>query len=204
MDELLARAEFLTVHVPLTDATRHLIDADALARLPARAVVLNFAREGIVDERAVVEALDAARLTAYISDFPLNQTRHHPKCVTLPHLGASTEEAEENCAIMVADQIRDFLEDGNVHNSVNFPEVSLRRTTPNRLVCASASRPAIAGQISDALRRAGITIQGMANLSRGDLAYLVADVDAAPTGSLIDELAAMDGVLMVRTISSDR
>jgi D-3-phosphoglycerate dehydrogenase len=170
IDELLARSEFLTVHVPLTDATRHMIDADALARLPGRAVVLNFAREGIVDERAVVEALDAARLTAYISDFPLNQSRHHPKCVTLPHLGASTEEAEENCAIMVADQIRDFLEDGNVHNSVNFPEVSLRRATQNRLVCASASRPAIAGQISDALRRAGISIQGMANLSRGDLA----------------------------------
>jgi D-3-phosphoglycerate dehydrogenase len=204
IDELLARSEFLTVHVPLTDATRHMIDADALARLPGRAVVLNFAREGIVDERAVVEALDAARLTAYISDFPLNQSRHHPKCVTLPHLGASTEEAEENCAIMVADQIRDFLEDGNVHNSVNFPEVSLRRATQNRLVCASASRPAIAGQISDALRRAGISIQGMANLSRGDLAYLVADLDAAPADALVGELAAMDGVLMVRTISSDR
>lgn len=200
MGDLLASAEFLTVHVPLTDATRHLIDAEALARLPARAVVLNFAREGIVDERAVVEALDAARLTAYVSDFPMNQTRHHAKCITLPHLGASTEEAEENCAIMVADQIRDFLEHGNIHNSVNFPEVSLRRTTPHRLLCASASRPAIAGQISDALRRSGISIQDMANLSRGDVTYLVADLDTAPPDTLVDELAAMEGVLMVRAI----
>ena len=200
LDDLLTKAEFVTVHVPLIESTRGLINAEALARLPRHAVVLNFAREGIVDERAVVEALDKSALAAYVSDFPVNQTRHHPKCITLPHLGASTEEAEENCAIMVADQIRDFLEHGNVRNAVNFPEVSLPRTTPFRLVCGSSSRPTIAGQISDALKAAGITIHAMANLSRGDLAYLVADLDAAPSAAVIEHISAIDGVRMTRSI----
>ena len=200
LDELLTKAEFVTVHVPLIESTRNLINAEALTRLPKHAVVLNFAREGIVDERAVVAALDAGALSAYVSDFPVNQTRHHPKCITLPHLGASTEEAEENCAIMVADQIRDFLEHGNVRNAVNFPEVILPRTTPFRLVCGSSSHPTIAGQVSDALKGAGITINAMANLSRGDLAYLVADLDAAPSAAVIDQIAGIDGVRMTRAI----
>lgn len=200
LEELLDKSECVTVHVPLSDATRNLIDADALKRLPRHAIVLNFAREGIVDERAVIEALDAGALAAYVSDFPVNQTRHHPKCITLPHLGASTDEAEENCAIMVADQIRDFLEHGNVHNAVNFPDVTLPRTTPFRLVCSSASRPTIAGQLSDALKSAGIAINGMANLSRGDVAYLVADLDAAPSDEVVGRIAAIDGVRMTRSI----
>ena len=200
LDELLTKAEFVTVHVPLIESTRNLINAEALTRLPKHAVVLNFAREGIVDERAVVAALDAGALSAYVSDFPVNQTRHHPKCITLPHLGASTEEAEENCAIMVADQIRDFLEHGNVRNAVNFPEVILPRTTPFRLVCGSSSHPTIAGQVSDALKGAGITINAMANLSRGDLAYLVADLDAAPSAAVVEQIAAIDAVRMTRSI----
>ena len=200
LDDLLAVAEFVTVHVPLMDATRDLSGADQVAKLPRGAIVLNFAREGIVDERAVVAAIDAGHLGGYVSDFPVNQTRHHAKCVTLPHLGASTEEAEENCAIMVADQIRAFLEHGDVHNSVNFPEVSLPRATPHRLVCAAAKRTDLAGRIADALQRAGITIQAMANVSRGDLAYLVADLSAAPLETLVRDLAALEGMLMARTI----
>lgn len=200
LDELWTGVDFLTVHVPLNNSTRNLIGAAQIAKMPATGVVLNFAREGIVDEAAVVEALDAGRLGAYVSDFPVNQTRHHPKCITLPHLGASTEEAEENCAIMVADQIRDFLENGNVHNSVNFPEVWLARSTAHRLVCASTTGPAIAGRISETLKQAGVAIHGMANLSRGDVAYLVADLDAAPSTSVVDAIAAQDGVRMVRSI----
>ena len=200
LDDLVDSAEFLTVHVPLIDETRHLVNAERIARMPPNAVVLNFAREGIVDEAAVVAALDANHLGAYVSDFPVNQTRHHPKCVTLPHLGASTAEAEENCAIMVADQIRDYLEHGNVHNSVNFPEVTIPRTTGHRIVAATSSQTAMAGQISDALRTAGVKIQSLASLSRGDLAYIVVDLNApAPAGTL-DAIAGNDGVLMVREL----
>jgi D-3-phosphoglycerate dehydrogenase len=168
--------------------------------MPPNAVVLNFAREGIVDEAAVVAALDAGHLGAYVSDFPVNQTRHHPKCVTLPHLGASTAEAEENCAIMVADQIRDFLEHGNVHNSVNFPEVTIPRATGHRIVSATTSQPGMAGQISDALRKSGGKIQNMASLSRGDLAYIVVDLDAPVPAETLKVIGSGDGVLMIREL----
>ncbi len=200
LDDLLAVAEFVTVHVPLADATRGLIGAAQIARLPKGAIVLNFAREGIVDERAVVEALDAGQLSGYVSDFPVNQTRHHAKCVTLPHLGASTEEAEENCAIMVADQIRAFLEHGDVHNSVNFPEISLPRATSHRLICAATGGSPIAAQVADALKPAAITVPAMANVSRGDLAYLVADLSADLPDSVVKSILAMDGMVMARRI----
>ena len=200
LDDLVDSAEFLTVHVPLIDETRNLVNAERIARMPPNAVVLNFAREGIVDEAAVVAALDAGHLGAYVSDFPVNQTRHHAKCVTLPHLGASTAEAEENCAIMVADQIRDFLEHGNVHNSVNFPEVTIPRTTGHRLVSATTSQPAMAGQISDALRKAGVKIQNLASLSRGDLAYVVVDLDAPAPAETLNAIGSSDGVLMIREL----
>ena len=200
LDELVGSAEFLTVHVPLIDETRNLVNAERIARMPPNAVVLNFAREGIVDEAAVVASLDAGHLGAYVSDFPVNQTRHHAKCVTLPHLGASTAEAEENCAIMVADQIRDFLEHGNVHNSVNFPEVTIPRTTRHRIVSATTSQPAMTGQISDTLRKAGVKIQNLASLSRGDLAYVVVDLDAPAPADTLKAIGSSDGVLMIREL----
>ena len=200
LDDLVGRAEFLTVHVPLIADTRNLVNAERIARMPPNSVVLNFAREGIVDEAAVVAALDAGHLGAYVSDFPVNQTRHHPKCVTLPHLGASTAEAEENCAIMVADQIRDFLEHGNVHNSVNFPEVTIPPATAHRIVSATTSQPAMAGQISDALRKAGAKIQSLASLSRGDLAYVVVDLDAPAPAETLKAIGSSDGVLMIREL----
>jgi D-3-phosphoglycerate dehydrogenase len=200
LEDLTKEAEFLTVHVPLSASTRHLIGADQIAALPKGAVVLNFAREGIIDEAAVVAALDAGHLTSYVSDFPVNLTRHHPKCVTLPHLGASTEEAEENCAVMVADQIRDYLEDGHVHNSVNFPEVRLARTTPHRIVCATSGVQGAGGRLSDALKNAGLGIDAMVNVSRGPLTYFVADLDAAPAEALVRELAGGEGVLTFRTL----
>jgi D-3-phosphoglycerate dehydrogenase len=200
LEALLAQSEFLTVHVPLLPATKHLINAERLALLKDQAVVLNFAREGIVDEAAVVAALDAGRLTAYVSDFPVNQTRHHPKCITFPHLGASTEEAEENCAIMVADQIRGFLEQGDVHNSVNFPEVHLPRASPHRLVCAGGNLPGLVNQVSGALKGAGVVIEGLANVSRGDVAYLVADLASAPAPAVIAELAGSESIRMVRML----
>jgi len=200
LDELLAAAEFLTVHVPLTDETRNLISTDQIARMPAKAVILNFAREGIVDERAVVTALDAGKLSAYVSDFPTNLTLTHPRCVTFPHLGASTDEAEENCAIMVADEIRDFLEHGHIHNSVNFPEVEVARTTPFRVICAISSDSNGATPITDAIRGAGLSIAGMANVSRGELSYLVADLDAQPGDDVMRAIGGSTGVLMARRL----
>ena len=204
LDLLLAAAEFVTVHVPLADGTRGLIGETQIARLPKGAIVLNFAREGIVDERAVVDALDAGHLAGYVSDFPVNQTRHHAKCVTLPHLGASTEEAEENCAIMVADQIRAFLEHGDVHNSVNFPEVSLPRATNHRLICAATGRTPIAAQVAEALKPAAITVPAMANVSRGELAYLVADLSADPSDALMRSILTMEGMVMARVVPRSR
>ncbi|HEX5071069.1 MAG TPA: 3-phosphoglycerate dehydrogenase family protein [Vicinamibacterales bacterium] len=200
LDELLTAAEFLTVHVPLIDSTRHLISTDQIARMPARAVILNFAREGIIDERAVVTALDAGRLSAYVSDFPANLTSTHPRCVTFPHLGASTDEAEENCAIMVADEVRAFLEHGHIHNSVNFPEVELPRTSPFRVICAMSSASNAAATIAETIRAAGLSVAAMANVSRGDVSYLVADLDAQPSDDVMRAIAGASGVLMARRL----
>jgi len=198
LDEALAAADFVTVHVPLVDATRKLISADRLKSMKKGVVILNFAREGIVDEAAVVAALDAGTAYAYISDFPTNLTKDHKRCVTLPHLGASTAEAEDNCAIMVVDQVRDFLENGNVRNAVNFPEVILPRRTAHRFICANANVPNMLGQISEAFGHAGLNIHDMMNSSKGDLAYTVVDLDAPVPGAVFDQLRAIPGVVMAR------
>ena len=168
------------------------------------AVILNFAREGIVDEQAVVDAIDAGQIHAYISDFPTNLTKNHRRCVTLPHLGASTAEAEDNCAIMVADQVRDFLENGNVRNAVNFPEVVVPRRTDHRLVCANANVPNMLGQISEVFGQAGLNIHDMVNSSRA----------TSPTRSSISTRRCrrtcgrrsdrIKGVLMARLIEAPR
>ena len=200
LQELLAAAEFLTVHVPLVESTRGLIGATEMAKMRKGALVLNFAREGIVDEAAVVASIDAGHLAGYVSDFPVNQTKNHPKCVTFPHLGASTEEAEENCAIMVADQIRSFLEHGHIHNSVNFPEVNQPRTTPHRLVSAATSKAAIGERVPAALQKAGLSTHSVATVLRGDLVYLVADLKDAVTDQAIAGIRAIDGVLMARKV----
>jgi D-3-phosphoglycerate dehydrogenase / 2-oxoglutarate reductase len=204
LDEALAAADFVTVHVPLVDATRKLINAARLKTMKKGVVILNFAREGIVDETAVVAGLDAGTVYAYISDFPSNLTKNHRRCVTLPHLGASTAEAEDNCAIMVADQVRDFLENGNVRNAVNFPEVVLPRRTAHRFICANANVPNMLGQISEAFGHAGLNIHDMMNSSKGDLAYTVVDLDAAVPPALFDQLRAIPGVVMARLIPEPR
>jgi D-3-phosphoglycerate dehydrogenase len=204
LDELLSAAEFVTVHVPLGPETRHLIDAARLARMRPGAMLLNFARERIVDEAAVLAALDAGRLDSYISDFPTARTVRHPRAVTLPHLGASTAEAEENCAMLVVDQVRDYLEHGNVRNSVNFPDVSAPRETPYRFACANTNVPSMLGQISDAFGDAGSNIHGMVNLARGDVAYTLVDLDAPVPAAVAERIARIDGVLMARVLDPPR
>jgi len=200
VDALLAKSDFVTCHVPLVDATRNLINADRLQLMRDNAVLLNFARSGIIDDAAAVTALDAGQLYAYVCDFPSNLLKNHPRVVTLPHLGASTREAEENCAIMVADQIRDYLEEGTVRNSVNFPEVVMPRNGGYRMTVVNANVPNMLGQISTDLAKAELNIVDMLNKSRGDLAYTVVDVDNPIPKQVIDEIASIDGVLAVRTL----
>src|SRR5690606_11774081 len=200
IEELLRSADFVTFHVPLIDSTRNLINAERLRMMKDGVVILNFAREGIVDDKAVVEGLNSGKVYAYVCDFPSTITKNHPRAVTLPHLGASTQEAEDNCAIMVAEQVKDFLENGNIRNSVNFPEVVLPRGTPYRLVCANANVPNMLGQISEAVGHAGMNISDMVNMSRGELAYTIVDLDAPVPEELRARIAAIEGVLMARII----
>jgi D-3-phosphoglycerate dehydrogenase len=202
LDDLFARCDMVTVHVPLIDATKGMINAARLKLMRKGSVILNFARAGIVDEAAMIAALDSGHIGAYVCDFPTNAVKDHPKIVALPHLGASTNEAEENCAIMVADTLREFLEHGNVRNAVNFPEAVLPRTKNSvRLAIANENVPNMVGQISSALASASLNIADLLNKSRGDLAYSLIDVDgAAIPESVVQQLRAIPGVLSVRVL----
>ncbi|MFV0429557.1 MAG: phosphoglycerate dehydrogenase [Arachnia sp.] len=198
VDEVVRQADFLTVHVPLIEATRHLISTARLALMKPTATVLNFARAGIIDEAAIIEALDEGRIRGYVCDFPSTTLNRHPKVMALPHLGASTVEAEENCAAMAADQVKDFLLHGNVRNSVNFPEAHLPRNGGARLVIINANVPNMVGQVSSALADAGLNIADLLNKSRGDLAITLVDVDGEVPDSLCLRLREIEGVLSVR------
>jgi D-3-phosphoglycerate dehydrogenase len=195
--EVLRSANFVTLHVPLVAATRHLVKADNLGLVQPGAVLLNFSREGVVDD---VAALDAGRLGRYVCDFPAAAIHGHAKVITLPHLGASTREAEENCAVMVADQLRDFLDHGNVANAVNFPAVAMARESAHRVAIANANVPNMLGQISTAMARAGLNIHNMVNKSRGEMAYTLVDVDSPVDAPALAEIAAIQGVLSVRSL----
>ena len=202
VDDLVKRADFVSLHVPLLPATKDLINADRIKLMKKGAILLNFSREGIVNEAAALDGLNEGRLHAYVCDFPSNLLRPHPNFVSLPHLGASTEEAEENCAIMVAEQVADYLENGNIQNSVNFPNISMPRESAFRLAIANANVPNMLGQISTALAGAGLNIHNMVNKSRGDMAFTLVDVETAVPQSVIDQLTAIHGVLRVRYLPS--
>ena len=198
VDDLVKRADFISLHVPLLPATKDLISADRIKLMKKGCILLNFARDGIVNEPAVLDGLNDGRLHAYVCDFPSNLLRQHPRFVALPHLGASTEEAEENCAIMVADQVGDYLENGNILNAVNFPNISMPRESGFRLAIANANVPNMLGQISTTLADAGLNIHNMVNKSRGDRAFTLVDVESAVPQTVIDQLSAINGVLRVR------
>ena len=198
VEEVVRNADFISLHVPLIDATRHLINTQRVALMKPGAVLLNFAREGVVDNAAVVAALDEKRMRAYICDFPANALKGRPDVVTLPHLGASTEEAEENCAVMVAEQVSDYLENGNILNSVNFPNVHLDRESGFRVAIANANVPNMLGQISTAMAAAELNIHNMVNMSKGGMAYTLVDVDSAVADAVLDKIRAINGVLNVR------
>ncbi len=201
IEEVFKRADVLTVHVPLIDSTRGLVNADRLALMKSRAIVLNFARGGIVDSSAVLEALDSGGIRAYVCDFPSRTLLGHPKVIALPHLGASTGEAEDNCARMAADQVRDFLVNGNIVNSVNFPESVLPREDGTaRLAITNRNVPNMVAQVSTVVGEAGVNISNLLNKSRGDLAYTMIDVDGDLNGAVLERILATEGVLSARVI----
>ena len=201
LDDLFARADAVSVHVPLLDSTRGLVNAARLRLLPAGAVLLNFARAGIVNEADVLAALDSAHLHAYVCDFPTQALKNHARAITLPHLGASTLEAEEQCAVMAADALRDFLEHGNIRNCVNFPEAVLPPLAGSqRIAIANSNVPNMVGQISTCLADAALNITELVNRSRGEYAYTLIDAEGAADEALIERLRSIDGVLSARLV----
>jgi D-3-phosphoglycerate dehydrogenase len=201
LDDLFARADMITVHVPLADGTRGLVNESRLKLMRRSGVILNFSRAPIVDDAAIIAALDAGRLHAYICDFPKNLLKDHAKVITLPHLGASTGEAEENCAVMVADTVRDFLENGNIRNCVNFPEAVLPRTqNTTRFAIANSNVPNMVGQISTCLAAGKLNIAELLNKSRGEYAYTLVDAEGEVSESLLTEIRAIGGVLSARKL----
>jgi len=200
VEELLKQSDFVTLHVPLLDATRGLINEKRVQAMKPGSVLLNFSRDAIVDEDAVIAGLASKHLRNYVCDFPSEKNRGNPAIISLPHLGASTQEAEENCAVMVAEQLRDYLEHGNLFNTVNFPNASMPRESSFRISIANANVPNMLGQISTALAAAGINIHNMLNKSRGEMAYTLVDTDSAIPAAVTAQLAAIPGVLMVRDL----
>jgi D-3-phosphoglycerate dehydrogenase len=200
LDDLFARADVVTVHVPLNKSTDKLVNAGRLETMRRGGVILNFSRDAIVDSDAVIEALGTGKLRAYVTDFPTRALLDHPQVICLPHLGASTVEAEENCAVMVVDNVRQFLENGNVTRSVNFPETVLQRTRANRVAIPHRNVPNMVAQILTALAAQDINIADMLNHSREELSYTLVDLDAAPTESTLARIRAIDGILSVRVL----
>ena len=198
---LLARSDYVSLHVPALDATRHLISAEALAGIKPGAVLLNFARETIVDPAAVLQALDAGRLGRYVCDFPEPAMLGHPRIIAMPHIGASTEESEENCAVMAANQLMDYLEHGNVTNSVNFPAVRMDRAPgASRITFSNDNVAGVLGQVLSVLAERQVNVIDMMNKSRGELAYNIIDVDGAPDPAVTAAIQAVPHVIRVRVV----
>jgi D-3-phosphoglycerate dehydrogenase len=198
IEEILKTSHFVTLHVPLVEKTRHMVNAKGIEHMRSGAVLLNFSREGVVAEDAVLQGLESGKLRWYVTDFPSKALLGHAKAIALPHLGASTEEAEDNSAVMVVDEVRDYLEHGNLQNAVNFPDAQMAREAPFRLAIANANVPDMLGRISHTLGKRKINIHNMLNKSRGDMAYTLVDADTPVGKDVIDELCNTAGVLAVR------
>lgn len=200
IEEVFTRADFITLHIPLTEETRNTLNEDRIRYLQQGVIILNFSRAGIVDDHAVCAALDEGKISAYVCDFPNNVIKSHPKVVALPHLGASTLEAEENCAVMVVQQIKDYLENGNIRNCVNFPDVSMPRSGGIRLSIANKNVPHMVADISTYLGDAEINIVDLLNKSRGDVAYTIIDFEQDLPEHVVKQIESIDGVLAVRVL----
>lgn len=200
LEDLYGRSDFVSFHVPLNDATRGMLGPNVLQHVKPGCVVMNFSRAGIVDEDALIKALDDGKVGAYVTDFPNRALQRHEHVICLPHLGASTQEAEENCAVMVADQLRDYLENGNIRNAVNFPRLRMQRSGAQRLCVVNRNMPDMIGQLSHALGQAGINIVHMRNESQGDVAYSLIDVEPKISDETSKAIESIEGVLRVRAI----
>jgi D-3-phosphoglycerate dehydrogenase len=200
MQSLLAKSDYVTLHLPVLEATRNMINRDLIDSFKPGAVLLNFSREKVVDTEAIITGLNNGRIGRYISDFPVQALLGHPKAVLIPHLGASTEEAEENCAIMVADQLVDFLENGNIRNAVNFPNLSLERSSGYRIAFSNRNVPKMLNQVLSVLADRNINVIDMINKSRDEVAYNIIDIATEPSPELVASLEAIDGVIKVRTL----
>jgi D-3-phosphoglycerate dehydrogenase len=200
MQALFSRADFISIHVPMLDSTRGLINAESLKYFKADSCLLNFAREEIVATDDVVDALNAKKLRCYVTDFPHPLLRQRNDAILMPHIGASTAEAEENCAMMAADQIKAFLEHGNIRNSVNFPAIELERTTGARIAITNRNSPGMLSNILTLIGKSDINVIDLLNKSRGDIAYNLIDLESEPDDKLITKLGSVDGVINVRHI----
>jgi len=200
MQSLLAKSDYVTLHLPVLEATRNLINKELVDSFKPGAVLLNFSREKLVDTEAIILGLDKGRIGKYFSDFPVRELMGRPNVVQIPHLGASTEEAEENCAIMIGDQLVDFLENGNIKNSVNFPNIALERSTGHRIAFSNRNVPKMLNQVLSVLADRDLNVIDMINKSRDEVAYNIIDIETEPTPELIAALEAIDGVIKVRTL----
>ena len=201
IEELFLKSDFVSFHVPLVEGTKNLLNAKRIALLPKDAVVINLSRDGIIDEDALIKALDSGKIKYYVTDFPINDKKNNDKVIALPHLGASTAEAEVNCVIMVAEQIKDYLENGNIINSVNFPEAKMPRAGERRLAITHKNIPNMVSQITNTIAEVGVNIVDMLNKSRDEVAYTLIDLESEISDMAIDNLKQIDGILTLRVLN---
>jgi D-3-phosphoglycerate dehydrogenase len=200
LEELFSKSDFVSFHVPLIDETKNLLNEKRIALLPEGSVIINMSRDGIVDEDALVKALDSGKVKYYVTDFPINDKKNHDRVIALPHLGASTSEAEDNCAVMIAKQIKDYLENGNIVNSVNFPDARMPRAGEERLAITHRNIPNMVRQITKAIAEEEANILDMINKSRGDFAYTLIDLENEISNTAIENIQRVEGVLTVRAL----
>ena len=200
LEELFSKSDFVSIHVPLVEATKNLLNAKRIALLPEGCVVINMSRDGIVDEDQLIKSLDSGRVKYYVTDFPIDDKKNHDRVIALPHLGASTSEAEDNCAIMIAKQIKDYLEHGNIVNSVNFPDSKMPRAGEKRLAITHRNIPNMVRQITKEIAEEGANIVDMLNKSRGDYAYTLIDIEKEISKTVIENIKQVEGILKVRAL----
>jgi D-3-phosphoglycerate dehydrogenase len=200
LEELFSRSDFVSFHVPLVDATKNLLNAKRIALLPQGCVVINMSRDGIVDEEELIKSLDNGKVKYYVTDFPIDEKKNHERVIALPHLGASTTEAEDNCAVMIAKQIKEYLENGNIINSVNFPEAKMPRAGKERLAITHRNVPNMVRQITKAIAEEEANIVDMLNKSKGEFAYTLIDIEEEISSTVIENIKKVDGILKVRAL----
>ena len=200
LEELFSKSDFVSFHVPLVDATKNLLNAKRIALLPEGCVVINMSRDGIVDEDELIKALNTGKVNYYVTDFPIDEKKNHERVIALPHLGASTSEAEDNCAIMIAKQVKDYLENGNIVNSVNFPDSKMPRAGEERLAITHRNIPNMVRQITKEIAEEEANIVDMLNKSRGDFAYTLIDIEKEIPNTVIENIKQVEGILKVRAL----